>query len=83
VLMPQVRRLFPSGLVGRAVSTCNLFSFAGIFVTQWAMGVIINLSPKDPAGHYPPAAYTLALLMIAACTLAALLGYWPLLKKKA
>jgi len=82
VLMPQVRRLFPSGLVGRAVSTCNLFSFAGIFATQWAMGVIINLSPKDPAGHYPPAAYTLALLMIAACTLAALLGYWPLLKKK-
>ena len=83
VLMPQVRRLFPSGLVGRAVSTCNLFSFAGIFVTQWAMGVMINLSPKDPAGHYPPAAYTLALLMIAACTLAALIGYWPLLRKKA
>ena len=82
VLMPQVRRLFPSGLVGRAVSTCNLFSFAGIFVTQWAMGAIINLSPKDPAGHYPPAAYTEALLMIAACTLAALIGYWPLLSKK-
>lgn len=82
VLMPQVRRLFPSGLVGRAVSTCNLFSFAGIFVTQWAMGAIINLSPKDSAGHYPPAAYTAALLMIAACTLAALIGYWPLLSKK-
>lgn len=83
VVMPQVRRLFPSGLVGRAVSACNLFSFTGIFVTQWAMGALINLSPKDPSGHYPPAAYTAALLMIAACTLAALIGYWPLLRKKA
>lgn len=82
VLMPQVRRLFPSGLVGRAVSACNLFSFAGIFVTQWAMGALINLSPQDPAGHYPPPAYTAALLMIAGCTLAALIGYWPLLRKK-
>ena len=83
VLMPQVRRLFPSGLVGRAVSACNLFSFAGIFVTQWAMGVIINLWPKDQGGHYPAAAYTAALLLIAVCTLAALIGYWPLLRKKA
>ncbi|CAN5829450.1 MFS transporter [soil metagenome] len=82
VLMPQVRRLFPSGLVGRAVSTCNLFSFAGIFVTQWAMGAIINLSAKDAAGHYPPQAYTAALLVVAACTLAALLGYWPVLREK-
>lgn len=83
VLMPQVRRLFPSGLVGRAVSACNLFSFTGIFVTQWAMGVIINLWPKDQGGHYPAAAYTAALLLIAVCTLAALVGYWPLLRKKA
>ncbi len=79
VLMPQVRRLFSSGLVGRAVSACNLFSFTGIFVTQWAMGVIINLYAKDPAGHYPPLAYTVALVAIAACTIAALIGYWPVL----
>lgn len=82
VLMPQIRRLFPSGLVGRAVSAGNLFSFTGIFVTQWAMGALINLSAKDPAGHYPPLAYTVALLAVAACTLAALIGYWPLLKIK-
>lgn len=82
VLLPQVRRLFPSSLVGRAVSTCNLFAFAGIFVTQWAMGAIINLSAKDAAGHYPLAAYTTALLVVALCTLASLIGYWPVLKKR-
>ena len=82
VLLPQVRRLFPSGLVGRAVSTCNLFAFAGIFVTQWAMGALINLAPKDAAGHYPPTAYTVALVAIAVCTLASLIGYWPVLRQK-
>lgn len=82
VLLPQVRRLFPSSLVGRAVSTCNLFAFAGIFVTQWAMGAIINLSAKDAAGHYPLAAYTTALLVVAFCTLASLIGYWPVLKQR-
>ena len=82
VLLPQVRRLFPSTLVGRAVSTCNLFAFAGIFATQWAMGVIINLAPQDAAGHYPPTAYTVALVVIALCTLIALIGYWPVLRKK-
>ncbi len=82
VLMPQVRRLFSSGLVGRAVSACNLFSFTGIFVTQWAMGAIINRWPKDQAGHYPPTAYMTALLVIAGCTLVALVYYWPLLRQK-
>lgn len=82
VLMPQVRRLFPSGLVGRAVSASNLFSFTGIFVTQWVMGVLINRFGKDPAGHYPPLAYTVALLTIATCTLAALVGYLPLSRAK-
>ncbi|MBX3014031.1 MAG: MFS transporter [Caldilineaceae bacterium] len=80
VLMPQIRRLFPSGLVGRAVSAGNLFSFTGIFVTQWIMGLLINRFAKDQAGHYPPVAYTLALVVIAVCTLAALIGYAPLVR---
>ena len=74
VLMPQVRSLFPSELVGRAVSATNLFSFTGIFVTQWAMGAMINLFSQDSGGHYPLLAYTVALLVIAVCTLAALIG---------
>jgi MFS family permease len=82
VLMPQARRLFASALVGRAVSAVNLFSFTGIFVTQWAMGVIINRWAQDAAGHYPPAAYTTALALIAACTLVALVGYWPLVRRR-
>lgn len=82
VLLPQVRRLFPTNLVGRAVSACNLFAFTGIFATQWAMGALINLSAKDQAGHYPPLAYTTALSIIALCTLASLIGYWPVLRKK-
>ncbi|MFN8446220.1 MAG: MFS transporter [Caldilineaceae bacterium] len=77
LLMPQARRLFPNGLVGRAVSATNLFSFTGIFVTQWAMGAIINLFGKDGAGHYPAQAYTVALVIVGAVTLATLITYLP------
>jgi len=82
VLMPQARRLFATALVGRAVSAVNLFSFTGIFVTQWAMGAIINRWAQDRAGHYPPAAYTVALTVIALFTLVALAGYWPLVRRR-
>ena len=82
VLMPQTRRLFPSGLIGRAVSATNLYSFTGIFATQWAMGAIINLYPKDANGHYPAPAYTVALGVIAVVTLATFIGYVPTMRQK-
>lgn len=81
VLMPQTRRLFPTGLVGRAVSATNLFSFTGIFVTQWAMGAIINRFPKDTGGHYPAEAYTVALAVVAVVTLLTLINYLPVVKR--
>lgn len=83
VLMPQTRRLFASGLVGRAVSATNLFSFTGIFVTQWAMGAMINQFAKDANGHYPPTAYTVALAVVAVVTLATLINYLPLIRRAA
>ena len=42
----------------------------------------VNFFPKDQAGHYPQAAYTTALVIIALFTLASLIGYWPVLRKK-
>jgi MFS family permease len=78
VLLSQARQLFPMTLTGRAVSATNLFGFAGTFVLQWAIGVILNRFSVDSVGRYPALAYSTAFVITAAGTLAALLWYWTM-----
>lgn len=33
---------FPAGLSGRVTTLCNLLSFAGAFISQWGMGLLID-----------------------------------------
>jgi predicted MFS family arabinose efflux permease len=73
----QVRRIFPLEMIGKAVTAANMFAIGGTFLLQWLMGVIINAYPVQ-AGHYPPAAYTTALLCIAVGSLISVLWYLPL-----
>lgn len=39
---PAVALAFPSALAGRALSAYNLVMFAGIFVVQWGIGLLID-----------------------------------------
>lgn len=80
MLMAQARQLFPLQMTGKAVSAVNMFGIGGTFILQWLMGVIINQYPVDAAGHYPPQAYTTALLFTATGTLLAYLWYLPLVR---
>lgn len=81
VLLAHARVVFPPEMTGRAVSTVNLFGIAGVFLLQWLIGVVVDLFPPDAAGHYPPEAYTVALMVTAAATLLALFWYLPLARK--
>lgn len=40
---PAVGMAFPSELAGRALSAYNLVIFAGVFVVQWGIGLLIDL----------------------------------------
>jgi predicted MFS family arabinose efflux permease len=40
---PAVGMAFPSALAGRALSAYNLVIFAGVFVVQWGIGLLIDL----------------------------------------
>lgn len=75
----HARKMFPLNITGKAVSAVNLFSIGGTFLLQWWMGLIIGAFPQDAAGHYPPAAYTAALLFTGIGTALALVWYLPLL----
>lgn len=76
--LSQARQLFPLHMTGKATTAVNLFAIGGTFLLQWWMGLIINLFPADAAGHYPPQAYTAALLAGGIGTALALLWYLPL-----
>lgn len=39
---PAVGMAFPSALAGRALSAYNLVIFAGVFVTQWGIGLLVD-----------------------------------------
>ncbi|HXF64673.1 MAG TPA: MFS transporter [Caldilineaceae bacterium] len=76
--LAQARQSFPLSMTGKAVTAVNLFAIGGTFLLQWWMGLIIGAFPMDGAGHYPPQAYTAALLFTGVGTGLALLWYLPL-----
>ena len=80
MLLTQARHVFPATMTGRAVTAVNLFAIGGTFLLQWLMGLIIGAYPADAAGHYPPQAYTAALLFTGVGTIITLLWYLPMVR---
>lgn len=63
---PAVGMAFPSYLAGRALSAYNLVIFAGIFVVQWGIGLLVDAGLG--LGLTKPAAYQLALACFGVCS---------------
>jgi MFS family permease len=77
LLFAQGRAVFPPDLTARAVSALNMLGVGGIFVLQALFGAVVGSFPMDAARQYPPAAYSLAFLVLGVGTLAALIFYLP------
>ena len=75
LVLAHVRRLFPDSITGQAVSALNLFGFAGTFLLQWLMGIIVGSFGADSQGSYPPAAYMTMLLLTAGLIFVVLMRY--------
>ncbi len=63
---PAVGMAFPSHLAGRALSAYNLVVFAGIFVVQWGIGLLVDAGRG--MGLDKPAAYQAALACFGVCS---------------
>ena len=63
---PAVGMAFPSHLAGRALSAYNLVVFAGIFVVQWGIGLLVDAGLG--IGLTKPAAYQAALACFGVCS---------------
>ncbi len=74
ILMSHYRVLFEEAIIGKVLTTANLFNFFGVFVTQWLTGVIIfNLN--DKYGFSIATSYNIAFLMIIICLLISTIFY--------
>ena len=66
ILMSHYRVLFEEAIIGKVLTTANLFNFFGVFLTQWLTGVIIfNLNEKY--GLPIDSTFSIAFLMIIIC----------------
>ncbi|MEM8863263.1 MAG: MFS transporter, partial [Chloroflexota bacterium] len=78
LILSHIRKLFPDEITGQAITAINLFGFAGTFLLQWLMGVIIGSFTADTLGAYPPSAYMTVLMVTAVCNAIAVYRYLPL-----
>jgi hypothetical protein len=62
---PAVALALPTALAGRALSAYNLVVFAGVFVVQWGVGLLIELFTR--AGFGTLASFRAALSVLLAC----------------
>ena len=74
---PWLSSYFGTQLSGRANSAMNLMIFATAFVSQWAIGAIIDLFPLTSTGGFPLAAYRAAFGTFFALQVLGLLFYLP------
>jgi len=70
---PAVGMAFPQALAGRALSAYNLVIFAGVFVVQWGIGLLID--GVRALGMGEVAAYQAAVGVFLACCVAAYLHF--------
>lgn len=74
IIQSHVSLTFPPALTGRAFSALNLVLFAGMFLTQWLFGVVIDLMAAiESIGSGPPAFRAAMLLWVVMQVLAYLL----------
>jgi MFS family permease len=72
---PWLSSHFGAALSGRANTAMNLMIFAAAFVSQWAIGWIIDRFARTAAGGYAPEAFQAAFGIFLALELAALAWY--------
>ena len=66
---PAVGMSFPASLAGRALSAYNLVIFAGVFVVQWSLGLLID--GFAGLGLSPVAGFQAAMAVFLCCCMAA------------
>ena len=68
ILMSHYRVLFESAIIGKVLTSANLFNFLGVFIIQWLTGIII-LNLNEKYGFSITTSFNVAFLMVIICLL--------------
>ena len=68
-------RTYPKTMTGRVITGLNVFGFAGMFLGQWSVGLVIGLWPPTATG-YAPEAYSWAFGMLWLVQFSGLAWFW-------
>lgn len=82
ILLAHGRAFFPDHQVGRAMSTINFFTFAGVGVMQVTTGVIVGQFEADATGANPIDAYRAVFVFLAVVLFSAIALYAPTRDKR-
>ena len=80
LIFPLLAQYFPSKLTGRVNAAANVLVFMTAFISQWAIGVIINLWPV--ADGYAAQGYQAGFGLFLALQIAAFIWFLPALWPK-
>ena len=72
--MSHYRVLFEEEIIGKVLTTANLFNFFGVFIIQWLTGIII-LNLNEKFGFSIATSFNIAFLMIIICLLISTIFY--------
>ena len=74
VVLDHYRKLFDSRILGRVLTSANLFNFGGVFFIQWIVGIVIEFS-TERIGVSIDKAFSISFVLISFLLLLSILFY--------
>lgn len=81
IAFPISRGMYAGAAVGRALSLLNFMIFFSSFITQWLIGIVLELYPVN-SGHFSPEGHRLCVAGLAVFNFASCLWYYNGLKTR-
>ena len=64
IILDHYRRLFSNDIIGKVLTSANLFNFGGVFFIQWLTGLVIDFVTENK-GFTEEQGFSLAFILIA------------------
>ena len=75
VVLDHYRKLFDSRILGKVLTSANLFNFGGVFFIQWVVGMVIDFS-TERIGISIDQAFSISFILVGLLLLLSILFYF-------
>ena len=64
VILESLQALFANEIIGKVLTSANLFNFGGVFLVQWITGTVIDYT-TDNKGYSVELGFSISFIMVA------------------